>query len=44
MELLPHGAGTLPFDNGPESIGYVETYFPEVPLVPQDFEAEAVAA
>jgi hypothetical protein len=44
MELLPYGAGTLPFDNGPESIAYVETYFPEFPFVPQDFEAEAVAA
>ena len=44
MELLPYGAGTLPFDNGPESIEYVERYFPEFPFVPQDFEAEAVAA
>ena len=43
MELLPYGAGTLPFDNATESVGYVEAYFPEFPFVPQDFEAEAVA-
>jgi hypothetical protein len=43
MELLPYGAGTLPFDNARESVDYVERYFPEFPFVPQDFEDEAIA-
>jgi hypothetical protein len=42
MELLPYGAGTLPFDNATESVLYVEAYFHEFPFVPQDFEAEAL--
>jgi hypothetical protein len=44
MELLPYGAGTLPFDNATESVLYVEAYFHEFPFVPQDFEAEALQA
>jgi hypothetical protein len=44
MELIPYGAGTLPFDNATESVLYVEEYFPEFPFLPQDFEAEALQA
>jgi len=44
MELLPYGAGTLPFDSAADSIEYVEAYFSEFPFIPQDFEKEAVAA
>ena len=43
MEPLPYGAGTLPFKTASECCDYVETYFPEFPFVPQDFEAEAMA-
>jgi hypothetical protein len=42
MELIPYGAGTLPFKSATESVAYVEAYFPEFPFVPQDFEAEAL--
>ncbi len=42
MELLPYGAGTLPFESASESVAYVEAYFAEFPFVPQDFEAEAL--
>ena len=42
LELLPYGAGTIPFDNARESCEYVERYFPEFPFIPQDFEAEAL--
>ncbi len=41
MELLPYGAGTLPFDNVVESVDYIDLYFPEFPFIPQDFESEA---
>lgn len=41
MELLPYGAGTLPFDNAIESVDYINRYFPEFPFIPQDFEVEA---
>jgi hypothetical protein len=42
LELLPYGAGTLPFDNARDSCAYVERYLPEFPFIPQDFEAEAL--
>jgi hypothetical protein len=42
LELLPYGAGTIPFKTAAESVDYVERYFPEFPFVPQDFEAEAL--
>lgn len=42
MELLPYGAGTLPFRNAKDSVEYVETYFAGFPFVPQDHEAEAL--
>ena len=43
MDVLPYGAGTIPFRTAAESCDYVETYFAEFPFVPQDFEAEAMA-
>ncbi len=42
MELLPYGAGTIPFRTARDSCEFVERYFPEFPFVPQDFEAEAL--
>jgi hypothetical protein len=42
LELLPYGAGTIPFRTARESCDYVERYFSEFPFVPQDFEAEAL--
>jgi hypothetical protein len=44
MELLPYGAGTLPFETATESVLYVEAYFSEFPFVPQDFETKALLA
>ena len=44
MEILPYGAGTLPFASATESVLYVEAYFHEFPFVPQDFEGDALQA
>ena len=42
LELVPFGAGTLPFTTAEASVAYVERYFPEFPFLPQDFEAGAL--
>lgn len=42
MELLPYGAGTIPFTTAEGSCEYIERYFPEFPFLPQDFEEGAL--
>jgi hypothetical protein len=43
LELVPYGAGTIPFNTAEEACAYVERYFFDFPFVPQELEAEAVA-